>query len=119
MALPSVQGLLESGESGDLPASENPDIRDTAGTYLDGESAESLNFSAMFLEDGSLAYTSWQRGKGIFYLQADPEEGAYYKLYAPKRGKSYENWDNERAQESEVHRRWFAWLRDGMWKGGE
>ncbi len=42
LALPSVQGLLESGESGDLPASENPDIRDTAGTYLDGESAESL-----------------------------------------------------------------------------
>ena len=119
LALPSVQGLLESGESGDLPASENPDIRDTAETYLDGESAESLNFSAMFLEDGSLAYTSWQKGKGIFYLQADPEEGAYYKLYAPKRGKSYENWDNERAQESEVHRRWFAWLRDGMWKGGE
>lgn len=119
LSLPSVQRLLDGEESGDLPASENPDIRETAGRYLDAESAESLSFSTVFLEDGSLTCAGWQKEESIFYLQAGPEEGAYYKLYAPRRGKSYENWDNERAQKSEVHRRWLAWLRDGMWKDGE
>lgn len=110
LALPSVQGLLEGGESGDLTASENPDIRAAAGKYLDAESAEALNVSAVFLEDGSLIYAGWQKEASIYCLQVGPEEGSYYKLYAPRQGKSYENWDNERAQKSEVRRRWFAWL---------
>ena len=73
----------------------------------------------MSLEDGSVVFASWREEASIFYLQEGPEEGEYYKIYAPKRGISYENWDNERAQKSEVHRRWFAFLRDGMWKERE
>lgn len=118
LAVPSVQALVESGENGDVHAWEEPALAEAAGKYLDAESAESLAVSALFDEGGSVVFAGW-REEGVFYLQEGPEEGAYYKLYAPKRGKSYENWDNERAQKSEVHRRWFAWLRDGMWKDGE
>ena len=91
-------------------------MEEAAGKYLDPESAESLNVSALFDEGGSVVFAGWREEEGIFYLQEGPEEGAYYKLYSPKRGRTYENWNNERAQKSEVHRRWFAWLRDGLWK---
>lgn len=123
LAVPSVQALVESGENGDVFAKENPEVKDIAGKYLGEESAENLNVSALFSEDGHVVFLGWMDEKErIFYLQMKPEgDGTeYYKLYAPKPGKtSYENWDNERAQKSEVHRRWLAWLRDGMWKDGE
>ncbi len=119
--LPSVQGLLEGGENGELYASEKPDIAAAAGKYLNEEEAGSLFIGALFFEDGFSAYMSWREGRSFSYLQITPEEGgaAYYKIYVPRRGISYENRNGERAQKSEVHRRWFAWLRDGMWKEGE
>ena len=118
LAVPSIQALVESGENGDVHAWEEPGVAEAAGKYLDAESAESLSVSALFFEDGYEVFLGWRDGKKIFYLQMKPEgDGAeYYKIYSPKKGTSYENWDNERAQKSEVHRRWFAWLRDGMWK---
>lgn len=116
LAVSSVQALVESGENGDVYAWEEPTLAEAAEKYLDAESAESLNVSALFDEDGSIVFAGWREVESIFYLQEGPEEGAYYKFYRPKRGVSYENWDNERAQKSEVHRRWLAWLRDGMWK---
>ncbi|MCI9578904.1 MAG: hypothetical protein HFF98_08665 [Oscillibacter sp.] len=116
LAVPSVQALVESGENGDVHAWEEPGAAEAAGKYLDAESAESLTVSALFDEGGSVVFAGWREEEGVFYLQEGPEEGAYYKLYSPKRGRIYENWDNERAQRSEVHRRWFAWLRDGLWK---
>lgn len=121
LAVPSVQRLLESGENGEIYVAEDPNAVGIVKKYLSGESAESLNISALFYEDGHAVSLGWRDGKEIFCLQQTPErDGAeYYKLYAPKRGNSYENWDNERARKSEVHRRWFAWLRDGMWKDGE
>lgn len=122
LEVPSVQALVEGGENGDVFAKEDPEVKDVAGKYLGGESAENLNVSALFYEDGHEVFLGWRDGKQIFFLQMKPEgDGAeYYKLYSPKPGKtSYENWGNERAQKSEVHRRWFAWLRDGMWKDGE
>lgn len=122
LAVPSVQALVQSGENGDVFAKEDPEVKDIAGKYLGEESAGDLNVSALFFEDGYEVFLGWRDGKKIFYLQMKPEgDGAeYYKIYAPKPGKtSYENWDNERAQKSEVHRRWLAWLRDGMWKDGE
>ena len=123
LAVPSVQALVESGENGDVFAKENPEVKDVAEKYLGEENAENLNVSALFSEDGHVVFLGWMDEKErIFYLQMKPEgDGTeYYKLYAPKPGKnSYENWDNERAQKSEVHRRWLAWLRDGMWKDGE
>ena len=119
LAVPSVQALVESGENGDVRAWEDSGLEEAAGKYLDPESAESLNVSALFDEGGSVVFAGWREEEGIFYLQEGPEEGAYYKLYSPKRGRTYENWNNERAQKSEVHRRWFAWLRDGMWKERE
>ena len=116
LAVPSVQALVESGENGDVHAWEEPGAAEAAGKYLDAESVESLTVSALFDEGGSVVFAGWREEEGVFYLQEGPEEGAYYKLYSPKRGRTYENWDNERAQKSEVHRRWFAWLRDGLWK---
>ena len=116
LAVPSVQALVESGENGDVRAWEDSGLEEAAGKYLDPESAESLNVSALFDEGGSVVFAGWREEEGIFYLQEGPEEGAYYKLYSPKRVRTYENWNNERAQKSEVHRRWFAWLRDGLWK---
>jgi hypothetical protein len=116
LAVPSVRELLEGGENGDVRAWEEPGAAEAAGKYLDAESVESLTVSALFDEGGSVVFAGWREEEGIFYLQEGPGEGAYYKLYSPKRGKTYENWDNERAQRSEVHRRWFAWLRDGLWK---
>lgn len=120
LAVPSVQALVESRENGDVYAWEEPGVAEAAGKYLDAESAESLNASALFYEDGYEVFLGWRDGKWIFYLQMKPEgDGAeYYKVYASKRG-SYENWNNERARKNEVHRRWFAWLRDGLWKDGE
>ena len=115
LAVSSVRELLEGGENGDIHAWEDPGAAEAAGKYLDAESVESLTVSALFDEGGSVVFAGW-REEGLFYLQEGPEEGAYYKLYSPKRGRTYENWDNERAQRSEVHRRWFAWLRDGLWK---
>ncbi len=117
LAVPSVQALVESGENGNVHAWEEPGAAEAAGKYLNAESAESLTVSALFDEGGSVVFAGW-REEGVFYLQEGPEEGAYYKLYSPKRGRTYENWDNEQAQKSEVHRRWFAWLRDGLWKEG-
>lgn len=119
LEVPSVQALVESGETGDVRAWEEPALAEAAEKYLDAESAQSLNVSALFHEDESVVFAGWREEKSLFYLQEGPEEGAYYKLYAPKRGRTYENWDNERAQKSEVHRRWLAWLRDGLWKDGE
>ena len=116
LAVPSVRELLEGGENGDVHAWEEPGAAEAAGKYLDAESAESLTVSALFDEGWSVVFAGWREEEGVFYLQEGPEEGAYYKLYSPKRGRTYENWDNERAQRSEVHRRWFAWLRDGLWK---
>ncbi len=116
LAVPSVRALVESGENGDVRAWEDSGLAAAAGKYLDAESAESLTVSALFDEGGSVVFAGWREEKSTFYLQEGPEEGAYYKLYSPKRGRTYENWDNERAQRSEVHRRWFAWLRDGLWK---
>lgn len=116
LAVPSVRELLEGGENGDVHAWEEPGVAEAAGKYLDTESAESLTVSALFDEGGSVVFAGWREEKSIFYLQEGPEEEAYYKFYSPKRGRTYENWDNERAQRSEVHRRWFAWLRDGLWK---
>ena len=116
LAVPSVRELLEGGENGDIHAWEDPGAAEAAGKYLDAESVESLTVSALFDEVGSVVFAGWREEEGLFYLQEGPEEGAYYKLYSPKRGRTYENWDNERAQRSEVHRRWFAWLRDGLWK---
>lgn len=123
LAVPSVQALVESGEDGTVFAKEDPAVKDAAGKYLGEESAGDLNVNAVSYEDGFAVYLSWiDEEEHIFCLQkkleGDGEE--YYKLYSPKRGKiSYDNWDNERAQKYEVHRRWFAWLRDGMWKDGE
>ena len=122
LEVPSVRELVESGENGDVFAKEDPEVKDIAGKYLGEESAEDLNVSALFYEDGHAVFLGWRDGKRIFYLQLRPEgDGAeYYKLYSPKPGKnSYENWDNERAQKCVVRRRWFAWLRDGLWKDGE
>ena len=116
LAVSSVRALLEGGENGDIHAWEDPGAAEAAGKYLDAESVESLTVSALFDEVGSVVFAGWREEEGLFYLQEGPEEGAYYKLYSPKRGRTYENWDNERAQRSEVHRRWFAWLRDGLWK---
>lgn len=123
LAVPSVQALVESGENGTVFAKEDPAVKDAAGKYLGEESAGDLNVNAVSYEDGFAVYLSWiDEEEHIFCLQkkleGDGEE--YYKLYSPKRGKiSYDNWDNERAQKYEVHRRWLAWLRDGMWKDGE
>lgn len=123
LAVPSVQALVESGENGTVFAAEDPEVKNIAGKYLGGESAKDLNVNAVSYEDGFAVYLSWiDEEEHIFCLQkkleGDGEE--YYKLYSPKRGKiSYDNWDNERAQKYEVHRRWLAWLRDGMWKDGE
>lgn len=120
MELSSVKELLKSGESGTVFAREDPGVKSTAGKYLGEESAEDLNVNASFYEDEHVVYLGWvDEEEQKFYLQEGPEEGAYYKLYSPKRGRTYENWDNERAQKSEVHRRWLAWLRDGLWKDGE
>lgn len=122
LELPSVQGLLEGGEDGYLYASENPDVAAAAEEYLSGEEAGSLSVNVLFVQDGSsVTYISWKEGGSFSFLQITPEESGpvYYKIYCPKRGTSYENWDNEQAQKSEVHRRWFAWLRDGLWKEGE
>lgn len=122
LAVPSVQALVESGENGDVFAKENPEVKDVAEKYLGEENAENLNVSALFFEDGYEVFLGWRDEERIFFFQMKPEgDGAeYYKLYSPKPGKnSYENWDNERAQKSEVHRRWLAWLRDGMWKDVE
>ena len=113
---------MKDGENGCIDASEDQDVGATVKEYLSGEEAGSLSVSALFLKDGSsVTYMSWEKGESWFYLQVTPKENgpAYYKLYSPRRGSTYENWDNERAQKSEVHRRWFAWLRDGMWKEGE
>lgn len=118
LEVPSVQTLVESGENGDVHAWEESGVAEAAGKYLDEESAESLTVSALFYEDESVVFAGWREEESVFYLQEGPKEGTYYKFYRPKRGVSYENWDNERAQKSEVHRRWFAWLRDGMWKEG-
>ena len=114
--LSSVKELLENEENGDVCAWENPEVLAAAEKRLDKESAESLNVSTLFSEDEYVVFAGWREGKSVFYLQEGPEEGTYYKFYRPKRGTSYENWDNKRAQKSETHRRWFAWLRDGMWK---
>lgn len=122
MELSSVKELLKSGESGTVFAAENPEVRNIAGKYLGKESAEDLNVNASFYEGGHVVYLGWiDEEEQIFCFQMKPEGdgAAYYKLYAPKRGVSYENWDNERAQKGEVHRRWLAWLRDGLWKERE
>ena len=56
MAVPSVQALVESGENGDVRAWEDSGLEEAAGKYLDPESAESLNVSALFDEGGSVVF---------------------------------------------------------------
>lgn len=120
LELPSVQELVSGGEGGDISASDHPEVLAAAEGYLSEEEAGSLNVSALFFEDGYVVFAGWRKKESIFYLQFTPEDtgGAYYKCYSSKRGTSYENWDNERARKNQLHRRWFAWLRDGMWKDG-
>ena len=60
LAVPSVQALVESGENGDVRAWEDSGLEEAAGKYLDPESAESLNVSAMSLEDGSVVFAGWR-----------------------------------------------------------
>ncbi|MEY8389075.1 hypothetical protein AALC17_17660 [Oscillospiraceae bacterium 38-13] len=117
LAVPSVRALVESGEDGYVSASEDPEVRSAAAGFLGEEGAGDLNAGAMFSEGRQVVYLSWMGpGEEIYCLQEGPEAGAYYKLYSPKRGRTYENWDNQRAQKGEVRRRWFAWLRDGLWR---
>ena len=80
LAVPSVQALVESGENGDVRAWEDSGLEEAAGKYLDPESAESLNVSALFDEGGSVVFAGWREEASIFYLQEGPEEWAYYKL---------------------------------------
>ena len=66
LAVPSVQARVESGENGDVRAWEDSGLEEAAGKYLDPESAESLNVSALFDEGGSVVFAGWREEEGIF-----------------------------------------------------
>lgn len=115
----AVQELLESGESGDLPAAEYPELMEAADGCLPPESAATVIVSAIFYEGNPSLYVNWTDGGNhrlVLAKERGSAEEAYYKLYSAGRKHVYENWDNERAQKTVVRRRWFAWLRDRMWE---
>lgn len=115
----AVQELLESGENGDLPAAEHPELMAAADRHLSPQSAATVIVSAIFYEGSPSLNINWTDGEGhmIVLVQGkDSAEEEYYKLYRAGRRNIYENWDNERAQKTVVRRRWFAWLRDRMWE---
>lgn len=111
----AVRELLESGESGDLSAAEEPELMALADQYLPPESAATVVVSAIFYEESSSLYVNWKDGDGhLFFIEklGDWSQEDYYKMYSPNRKSAYESWDNERAQKTVVRRRWLAWLRD-------
>lgn len=111
----AVRELLESGESGDLSAVEEPELMALADQYLPPESAAAVVVSAVFYEESSSLYVNWKDGDGhLFFIEklGDWSQEDYYKMYSPNRKAAYENWDNERARKTVVRRRWLAWLRD-------
>ena len=111
-----VQSLLESGENGDLPAADHPELMEAADRHLSPESAATVVVSAMFYEGSPSLYVNWTDGGGhtlILGRERDGEE--YYKLYGAGGKYTCENWNNERAQKSVVRRRWLGWLRDDLW----
>ncbi len=120
----STVALLESGETGGLDAEEQPDLQTAAERYLSAEEAGTLSLSVMvlnqetYLDKGTAVFVNWERGQERFFIQKliweDGEE--YYKLYAPRQTLFYESWNDGRARKTEVRRRWFAWLRDGLWR---
>lgn len=120
---PSVQGLLDGGENGVLYAADDQDMKAAAERYLSKDGVETLSASVAIQENGKIGTLRlhWlENEKEVFYLQqtGDGEETGYYKLYAVDGlfgGRTvYDNWDNERATEHVIRRRWFAWLRDRM-----
>ena len=124
VALPSVRELLERGEVGSLAdggagtisAAGDPEVAEAAGEHLSGESARSLDVSVTSYEDGAVVDLGWMDGERTFFLETAGDGAGYYKFYSPKQGTSYDNWDNERAQQVKVRRRWLAWLRDRVWE---
>lgn len=114
----AVQELLESGESGDLSAAENPElIMEEADRQLSPESAATVVVSVIFYEENPSLYINWTDGGGhmlVLGKERDGTESRYYKLYRAGGKKVYENWDNEQARKTVVRRRWLAWLRDRM-----
>ena len=93
VALPSVRELLESGGAGTISAAGDPEVAGAAGEDL-----------------------GWMDGERTYFLETAGDGAGYYKFYSPKQGTSYDNWDNERAQQVKVRRRWLAWLRDRVWE---
>lgn len=124
---PSIENLLNSEENGFVFASEDPDVKAVTEIYLESSLADSVTADVLFQEDGTVTIAlNWgETGRDIFWLQKteSKEEEEYFKICSYdgpfQRRRTYENWDNQRAQKSEVHRRWLAWLRDGLWKDGE
>lgn len=121
---PNVRKLLEGGEDGFIFAEEDPDVGAVAAAYLGAEKADSLTVNVNFQENGDVAeWSNWgESGNDIFILQRTRggDGTKYFKIYSYSgffgSRSTYENWDNERAHESGVRRRWFAWLRDRMWE---
>ena len=72
--------------------------------------------AASSYEDGAVVDLGWMDGERTFFLETAGDGAGYYKFYSPKQGTSYDNWDNERAQQVKVRRRWLAWLRDRVWE---
>lgn len=116
LALPSVRELLESGGAGTISAAGDPEVAEAAGEHLSGESARFLDVSVTSYEDGAVVDLGWMDGGRTFFLETAGDGAGYYKFYSPKQGTSYDNWDNERAQQVKVRRRWLAWLRDRVWE---
>lgn len=115
----AVQELLESGESGDLSAAENPELMAEADRQLSPESAATVVVSVIFYEENPSLYVNWTDGgdhRLVLGKERDGAESEYYKLYRAGRKKFYENWDNEQARKTMVRRRWLAWLQDRMWE---
>lgn len=123
---PSIENLLNSEEKGFVFAPEDPDVRAVTEVYLESSLADSVTANVLFQEDGTVTIAlNWgETGRNIFWLRKteSKDEAEYFKACSYdgpfQRRTIYENWDNERVQKSEVHRRWFAWFRDGMWKEG-
>lgn len=108
-----VQELLEDGETGDLKASEHPDIMAVLERYLDREQAADLNISvtppAVLL---SLRET--EKGLDIVQISGSGDAAEFFKVYSRDgwfgTRSVYENWDNERVRQSLAHHGWFSWL---------
>ena len=115
----AVRELMESGESGDLSAAENPKLMEAAESQLSPESAAAVVVSVIFYEENPSLYINWTDGgdhRLVLGKERDGAESRYYKLYRAGRKKFYENWDNEQARKTVVRRRWLAWLQDRMWE---